>query len=224
MGLSATTGKQVCIPGRFVPLGQFLHGDCEPPLFSSPPVTVQCTSDGQFVVVVARDATWPYTEVDSISLLETNDPSCAAVDFTSAFAIFQFPVTSCGTIMNEVSRVFKMAALCYKCLVCKMFQDCKGPLRLFLVLQENGYIIYENHMSSSYEVGIGPKGSITRDSHFEWVLNLNPFTTLSTGGFLTISCFSGYCSSVGILAQLSRLLSWRLTTFRHPCPSLLQDP
>ncbi|CAF92944.1 unnamed protein product, partial [Tetraodon nigroviridis] len=96
-------------------------------------VTVQCTSDGQFVVVVARDATWPHLEVDSISLLETNDPSCTAVDFTSTFAIFQFPVTACGTTMSE----------------------------------ENGYIVYENHMSSSYEVGIGPKGSITRDSHFE---------------------------------------------------------
>lgn len=35
------------------------------------------------------------------------------------------------------------------------------------ILQEEGYIVYENHMSSSYEVGIGPRGSITRDSHFE---------------------------------------------------------
>lgn len=34
-------------------------------------------------------------------------------------------------------------------------------------LQEEGYIVYENHMTSSYEVGLGPKGSITRDSHFE---------------------------------------------------------
>lgn len=33
--------------------------------------------------------------------------------------------------------------------------------------EEEGYVVYENHMSSSYEVGIGPRGSITRDSHFE---------------------------------------------------------
>lgn len=46
--------------------------------------------------------------------------------------------------------------------------------RPLLPLQEDGYIVYENHMSSSYEVGIGPRGSITRDSHFEWVLTLNP--------------------------------------------------
>lgn len=64
------------------------------------PVTVQCTRDGQFVVVVARDATLPHIDVDSISLLETNGPSCTPVDFTSAFAIFQFPVTACGTTIK----------------------------------------------------------------------------------------------------------------------------
>lgn len=94
--------------------GQVLHGEPKPALFSSHPVTLQCTSDGQFVVVVARDATWPHMEVDSISLLETNDPSCTAVDFTSMFAIFQFPVTACGTTMNEVGEAFKMAAFCFK--------------------------------------------------------------------------------------------------------------
>lgn len=96
-------------------------------------VTVQCTRDGQFVVVVARDATVPHIDVDSVSLLETDDPSCTPVDFTSAFAIFQFPVTACGTTIEE----------------------------------EGDYVVYENHMSSSYEVGLGPRGSITRDSHFE---------------------------------------------------------
>lgn len=63
------------------------------------PVTVQCTRDGQFVVVVAQDATVPNIDVDSVSLLETNDASCNAVGITSAFAIFQFPVTACGTIL-----------------------------------------------------------------------------------------------------------------------------
>ncbi|XP_035025119.1 zona pellucida sperm-binding protein 4 [Hippoglossus stenolepis] len=96
-------------------------------------VTVQCTRDGQFVVVVARDATLPHIDVDSISLLEDNDPSCSPVDFTVAFAIFQFPMTACGTTIKE----------------------------------EDDYVVYENHMSSSYEVGVGPRGSITRDSHFE---------------------------------------------------------
>lgn len=74
-------------------------------LFSCPPVTVQCTRDGQFVVVVAQDATLPHIDVDSISLLETNGPSCTPVDFTSAFAIFQFPVTACGTTIKEVGAI-----------------------------------------------------------------------------------------------------------------------
>ncbi|WP_231613633.1 zona pellucida domain-containing protein, partial [Pseudoalteromonas sp. SCQQ13] len=34
-------------------------------------------------------------------------------------------------------------------------------------MEDSGYVVYENRMSSSYEVGIGPLGSITRDSHFE---------------------------------------------------------
>lgn len=67
-------------------------------IFSS--VTVQCTRDGQFVVVVARDATLPHIDVDSVSLLETNDASCSPVGTTSAFAIFQFPVTTCGTTIK----------------------------------------------------------------------------------------------------------------------------
>ncbi|KAA0702826.1 Zona pellucida sperm-binding protein 4 [Triplophysa tibetana] len=33
--------------------------------------------------------------------------------------------------------------------------------------EENGYVVYENRVTSSYEVGIGPRGSITRDSLFE---------------------------------------------------------
>ncbi|KAI7806723.1 ZP2 [Triplophysa rosa] len=35
------------------------------------------------------------------------------------------------------------------------------------MMEENGYVVYENRMTSSYEVGIGPLGSITRDSQFE---------------------------------------------------------
>ncbi|XP_056276210.1 zona pellucida sperm-binding protein 4-like [Pseudoliparis swirei] len=96
-------------------------------------VTVQCTRDGQFVVVMARDSTLPNIDVESVSLLETDDPSCSPIDITSSFVIFQFSATACGTTVQE----------------------------------EDGYVVYENHMSSSYEVGVGPRGSITRDSHFE---------------------------------------------------------
>ncbi|XP_051510310.1 zona pellucida sperm-binding protein 4-like [Myxocyprinus asiaticus] len=96
-------------------------------------VTVQCIRDGQFVVVVARDVTWPSLSLDTVRLLGGSDPPCAPVGSTPSFAIYQFPVTACGTSMME----------------------------------DNGYVVYENRMTSSYEVGIGQLGSITRDSHFE---------------------------------------------------------
>ncbi|XP_067313978.1 zona pellucida sperm-binding protein 4-like isoform X18 [Pseudorasbora parva] len=96
-------------------------------------VTVQCVRDGQFVVVVARDVTLPRLSLDSVHLLGGNDPSCSPVGSTPSFAIYQFPVTACGTSMIE----------------------------------DSGYVVYENRMTSSYEVGVGPLGSITRDSHFE---------------------------------------------------------
>uniref|UniRef100_A0AAR2INC9 Zona pellucida sperm-binding protein 4 n=1 Tax=Pygocentrus nattereri TaxID=42514 RepID=A0AAR2INC9_PYGNA len=93
-------------------------------------VTVQCTIDGQFVLVVARDTTLPRLSLDSISLLGGSDAPCSAVDSNADFAIYQFPVTACGTRLG-------------------------------------GYVVYENKMSSSYEVGVGPLGAITRDSHYE---------------------------------------------------------
>lgn len=78
-------------------------------------MTVQCTRDGQFVVVVARDATLPHIDVDSVSLLETNGPSCNPVDFTSSFAIFQFPVTACGTTIKEVgaTQMIPLEVFCH---------------------------------------------------------------------------------------------------------------
>ncbi|XP_036425392.1 zona pellucida glycoprotein 2, like 2 [Colossoma macropomum] len=96
-------------------------------------VTVQCTEDGQFVVVVARDATVPRISLESINMLEAAGEHCSAVDSNTEFAIYQFPFTSCGTRMEV----------------------------------EGDYIIYENRMVSTYEVGIGPQGAITRDSSYE---------------------------------------------------------
>uniref|UniRef100_A0A8D3E9Y7 Zona pellucida sperm-binding protein 4 n=1 Tax=Scophthalmus maximus TaxID=52904 RepID=A0A8D3E9Y7_SCOMX len=95
-------------------------------------VTLQCTKDAQFILVVARDATIPNLDLETISFLG-NDPSCSPMGTSSAFAIYQFPVTACGTFMSE----------------------------------ELGVITYENRMFSSFEVAIGPKGVITRDTSFE---------------------------------------------------------
>uniref|UniRef100_A0AAY4AD66 ZP domain-containing protein n=1 Tax=Denticeps clupeoides TaxID=299321 RepID=A0AAY4AD66_9TELE len=77
------------------------------------------------------DSTLPRLSLDSVMLLGGSSAPCAAVDSNGAFAIFQFPVTACGTLVMA------------------------------------GYVIYENRMFSSYEVGVGPLGSITRDSQFE---------------------------------------------------------
>nr|BBG55863.1 choriogenin H minor [Rhabdoblennius nitidus] len=63
-------------------------------------VTLQCTKDGQFIVVVARDATLPNIDLESISFLESGS-GCGPVGITSAFAIYQFSVTECGTTMSE---------------------------------------------------------------------------------------------------------------------------
>nr|AAS55643.1 zona pellucida protein [Liparis atlanticus] len=63
-------------------------------------VTVQCTKDGQFIVVVARDATLPNIDLESISLLRSG-PGCTHVDSNSGFAIYNFGVTACGTVVSE---------------------------------------------------------------------------------------------------------------------------
>ncbi|XP_018532158.1 zona pellucida sperm-binding protein 4 [Lates calcarifer] len=171
-------------------------------------VTVQCTRDGQFVVVVAKDATLPHIDVDSVSLLETNDASCAPVGVTSAFAIFQFPVTACGTMIKE----------------------------------EEGYVVYENHMSSSYEVGIGPRGSITRDSHFELlfqcrysgtavealVMEVNPLpppVPVAAAGPLRVELRlgSGQCHSKGCVEEEVAYSSF-YTAADYPIVKVLREP
>ncbi|KAJ8357273.1 hypothetical protein SKAU_G00200670 [Synaphobranchus kaupii] len=97
-------------------------------------VTVQCLRDGQFRVVVSRDATIPHLRLESVSLLESNNVApCGPVHASATFVVFQFPVSTCGTTMME----------------------------------EEGYVVYENKLSSSYELGIGPLGTITRDSVYE---------------------------------------------------------
>uniref|UniRef100_A0AAY5EN27 Zona pellucida sperm-binding protein 4 n=1 Tax=Electrophorus electricus TaxID=8005 RepID=A0AAY5EN27_ELEEL len=101
-------------------------------------VTVQCTRDGQFVLVVAKDATLPRLSLDSVSLLGENGP-CGPVDSNAAFAIYQFPVTACGTHVMELGA----------------------------------HLVYENKMTSSYEVGMGPLGAITRDSYYEFMWGLS---------------------------------------------------
>ena len=69
-----------------------------------PPVTVQCTKDAQFIVVVAKDATLPNINLESISLLGQGQ-GCTHVDSNSDFAIYNFPVSTCGSVVM-VSLLF----------------------------------------------------------------------------------------------------------------------
>nr|BCD71178.1 egg envelope protein [Pantodon buchholzi] len=96
-------------------------------------VTVQCTRDGQFVVVVSRHTTLPHLDVGSVFLRHGKEGHCRPAAVTRTYAVFNFPVTACGTTVKE----------------------------------ERGHVVYENMLSSTYEVGIGPRGSITRDTVFQ---------------------------------------------------------
>ncbi|XP_061586849.1 zona pellucida sperm-binding protein 4-like [Cololabis saira] len=171
-------------------------------------VTVQCTRDGQFIIIVARDSTMPPIDVHSISLLAADDDSCGPVDESSAFAIFQFPVTACGTTLKD----------------------------------DDDYVVYENHMSSSYEVGLGPRGSITRDSHFELlfqcrysgsavealVLEVNPLPSplaVAAAGPLRVELRlgSGQCYAKGCVPDEAAYDSF-YTQSDYPIVKVLREP
>uniref|UniRef100_A0A672JGU7 Zona pellucida sperm-binding protein 4 n=1 Tax=Salarias fasciatus TaxID=181472 RepID=A0A672JGU7_SALFA len=170
-------------------------------------VTVQCTKDGQFIVVVAKDATLPKLNTDTISLLGSG-PGCSCVDSNSAFAIYQFPVSACGT----------------------------------LVMEENGVIVYENSMSSSFEVFQGPRGDITRDSLYELMFQCryigqsvevvleeflrveNPLPVAGLGPLrVGMRLGNGQCLSKGC-DELSVAYSSYYTEADYPIPFVLRDP
>nr|XP_061812812.1 zona pellucida sperm-binding protein 4-like [Nerophis lumbriciformis] len=171
-------------------------------------VTVQCTKDGQFIVVVARDATLPSIDLETISLLG-DGPRCTAVDSNSAFAIYQFPVTACGTVVAE----------------------------------EPGMIIYENRMTSSYEVAMGPLGAITRDSSFDLLFQAryratsvetllvevlqisDPPLSVSASGPINVQMRlgNGQCLSKGCNEEEVAYNSYYMST-DYPVTRVLRDP
>ncbi|KAG2464745.1 ZP4 protein, partial [Polypterus senegalus] len=64
------------------------------------PVTVQCTLDGRFVVVVSEKVTLPPLDLGSIQLVDSSSPSCSPVTSLSTFVVYQFPVSSCGSTVQ----------------------------------------------------------------------------------------------------------------------------
>ncbi|XP_028835182.1 zona pellucida glycoprotein 2, like 2 [Denticeps clupeoides] len=170
-------------------------------------VTLQCTRDGQFVIVVAKDVTLPELSLDSLRLLEGSGGPCVPIDSNAAFVIYQFPFTSCGTTVKE----------------------------------EHGYIVYENIMFSTYEVGIGPRGSITRDSSFELyiqcrysdtavealVLDVNPLpppSNVALGGPLRVALrlANGPCTTKG--CSNAEVYSSFYTDMEYPVTKVLREP
>ncbi|XP_060891076.1 zona pellucida sperm-binding protein 4-like [Labrus mixtus] len=165
-------------------------------------VTVQCTKNAQFIVVVARDATLPNIDLESISLMgEGRD--CTHVASNSGFAIYQFPVTACGSF----------------------------------VMEEPGVIIYENRMSSSFEVEVGPRGGITRDSSYEYtatsvetlvvqVLPLdNPPLSVAAFGPIRVHLrlANGQCNSKGC-NEADVAYSSYYTEADYPVTTVLRNP
>ncbi|KAG7321539.1 hypothetical protein KOW79_014397 [Hemibagrus wyckioides] len=171
-------------------------------------VTVQCTLDGQFVLVAARDTTLPRISLESISMLGGNAGPCSPVDSNAAFAIYQFPVTACGTTM----------------------------------MVKGGYVIYENRMVSSYEVGVGPRGSITRDTHYELYFqckysgvglaalsidpaaNVDPLPLVASGPLqVELRLGKGQCVTKGCVAEQIAYNSY-YSALDYPVTKVLREP
>ncbi|KAM8861514.1 zona pellucida sperm-binding protein 4-like [Synchiropus picturatus] len=170
-------------------------------------VTLQCTKDGQMIVVVARDATLPNLDLESITFLGTGQ-QCSPVGTTSAFAIYQFPVTGCGTTMTD----------------------------------ESGVVVYENRMSSFYEVAIGELGAITRDSHYDLLVqcryigvsvealvievgNVPPPPPVAAPGpfFVELRLGNGECTAKGCVEEQVAYTSFYGNS-DYPVTKVLRDP
>ncbi|XP_039608310.1 zona pellucida sperm-binding protein 4-like [Polypterus senegalus] len=70
------------------------------PCYYANDVTVQCTLDGQFVVVVSENVTFPPLDLGSIQLVDSSSPSCNPVTSLSSFVMYQFPVSACGSTVQ----------------------------------------------------------------------------------------------------------------------------
>ncbi|NXB21387.1 ZP4 protein, partial [Rhagologus leucostigma] len=94
------------LPCASLPISQ---GDCEArgccydprdrvkPCYFGNTVTAHCTPDGQFSIAVSRDVTLPPVALDSVQLASGHSTGCVPVLKNSAFVVYQFPLSACGT-------------------------------------------------------------------------------------------------------------------------------
>ncbi|KAG2465797.1 ZP4 protein, partial [Polypterus senegalus] len=70
------------------------------PCYYGNDVTVQCTLDGQFVVVVSEKVTLPPLDLGSLQLVDSSSIGCSPVTSLSSFVVYQFPVSACGSTVQ----------------------------------------------------------------------------------------------------------------------------
>ncbi|KAE8621874.1 hypothetical protein XENTR_v10005009 [Xenopus tropicalis] len=73
------------------------------PCYYGGKVTVQCTQ-GQFSVALSKDITLPPLNMDSVYLMKGQGAACKPVVKTNTFILFQFPLSSCGSIVREMGN------------------------------------------------------------------------------------------------------------------------
>ncbi|KAK2543100.1 zona pellucida sperm-binding protein 4, partial [Columba livia] len=94
------------LPCTSLPISQ---GDCEArgccydprdrvkPCYFGNTVTAHCTADGRFSIAVSRDVTLPPLILNSVQLASGHSAGCVPVMKNSAFVVYQFPLSACGT-------------------------------------------------------------------------------------------------------------------------------
>ncbi|KAG2457958.1 ZP4 protein, partial [Polypterus senegalus] len=123
------------------------------PCYYANDVTVQCTLDGQFVVVVSENVTLPSLDLGSIQLVDSSSPSCSPVTSLSSFVMYQFPVSACGSTVQKLKPPAMTSEI--------------AVILMSLFQLSGGNVTYQNTMSAAITVRSGPEGSITRDSVYK---------------------------------------------------------
>uniref|UniRef100_A0A3B1J5E7 Zona pellucida sperm-binding protein 4 n=1 Tax=Astyanax mexicanus TaxID=7994 RepID=A0A3B1J5E7_ASTMX len=171
-------------------------------------VTVQCTIDGQFVLVVSRDTTLPRISLDSISLLGGSDGPCAVVDYNADFAIYQFPVTACGT----TAMVFADYVV-YENKMVSSYEVAVGPL---------GAITRDSH----YELYFQCRYSATSVESLAVALSSNdpPLPLMASGPLrVELRLGNGQCVTKGCVEEQVAYTSYYAEN-DYPVTKVLREP